>query len=409
MTKPTEVKEQPSDPRVERGEKVPIERIPPFSLADIFPDPQGMLDFQYKSLDEIKGDCFVILDANVMLLPYVMGTVTLGKVIAVYKMLAQQKRLVVPAQSAREFGKHRSKKIAETVKHLQDQASKITSTFPKEVGFLTDNADFLEVQKLSQEIGELGKKIQKKVKAIVEKISANVGRDPVSDSYREVLVGCVRDVEEPKDRAAFEKEMKYRYANEIPPGFKDKSKPDGGAGDLIIWQSILRAGSEGSQNSIFVTADTKSDWYTQSEGAFQPRLELLEEYRVKTGGGTIHIIPLSRLLELYEVDEGAIDDTRKAETAVANSTIQIWSEKKLLTGGRDFYNMVNELDILDRQIEIAQQRFAGLGEEDYNTSLSLPWNRARQHSRLELAALQARRNAMMHQIEAGDDTESTEG
>jgi hypothetical protein len=71
---------------------------------------------------------------------------------------------------------------------------------------------------------------------------------------------------------------------------------------------------------IFVTAEEKQDWW-RNHGAFQPRVELLEEYRAFTGGNTIQIIPLSNLLKLFEVQEDvliAVRDVEEANTIVAN-------------------------------------------------------------------------------------------
>lgn len=389
MTKQNDVNEVPITPAAKQPKDGSTINSSASPLTETFADPQGMLDAQYKTLDEIKDNCFVALDANVLLLPYGLDSVTFGNLIAVYRKLAKQEQLIIPAQAAREFGKHRSKKIAEIVQYLRSQASLLTPPFNKPAGFLADDPEFLEAKELASEIGVVGKKVQVKIEAIIDKISSHVGRDPVSDSYREVFAGRVVGAKEPADKAEFAAEMKRRYSNQIPPGYKDSSKLDGGGGDLLIWQSILHAATEGARDCIFVTMDSKSDWYTQSNGPFQPRLELLEEYRVTTGGGTIHIIPPSRLLELYHGDDVAVANTRAAETTVTIRKEDV--DDDWIDDERAVYGLREELAAIRKGIKVNQDRF-NVGGDDFNTSLSLPWNRANHDVRRNIDSLQRRRN-----------------
>lgn len=71
-----------------------------------------------------------------------------------------------------------------------------------------------------------------------------------------------------------------RYENKVPPGYKDKDdKNPNQYGDLIIWKEILRLGAEKKLPVIFVTDDTKEDWWWKPGGETQgPRVELVDEY-----------------------------------------------------------------------------------------------------------------------------------
>lgn len=75
-------------------------------------------------------------------------------------------------------------------------------------------------------------------------------------------------------------EGETRYEKGVPPGFKDKDKTNENQfGDLIIWKEILRLGKERELPLIFVTDDTKDDWWWRSGGETQgPRVELVDEY-----------------------------------------------------------------------------------------------------------------------------------
>jgi len=361
----------------------------PLFLKGLYPDAQGLLDTRYASLEEMKETCLVVLDATAMLLPYVMGQVTLGKVIDVYRPLAQQARLIVPAQAAREFAKNRSTKIADIVQHLQNWSSAVVAPKNQHIGILAGDSDYAEMQRLCNEVGKLAKSIQSKVKVIAERISSEIGRDPVSEAYRDVLKGCVRDENEPEDEAAFRRDMEERYKSRRPPGYKDMNKSDGGAGDLIIWQTVLRAGNSTGRGCIFVTGDTKTDWYTQSNGAFQPRLELIEEYRLHSNGGSIQIIPLSRLMELYEAGTEAVADTKQAELDIRSPTVDI-PPIQLALAESEWFALNSDLVDIETRIKRTNQQMASFGPEDFNTSLSLPWNRAAHGLRVSMHNLLTR-------------------
>jgi hypothetical protein len=109
--------------------------------------------------------------------------------------------------------------------------------------------------------------------------------------------------------------MAWRYAHSIPPGYKDKGKADDGIGDLLVWKTLLQIGRERKSDCIFVTEDAKGDWWVQSEGVFQPRIELVEEYRQASEGRTIHLVPLSSFLQLFGAEDNVVDEAKQAEVA----------------------------------------------------------------------------------------------
>ena len=94
------------------------------------------------------------------------------------------------------------------------------------------------------------------------------------------------------------KEGAFRYANQIPPGYKD-SETKGGIrqyGDLIIWKEIMLHAHQQKRDVIFVTNDVKSDWSITCNDKEEkeadkplsveignPRRELLAEFGEETG------------------------------------------------------------------------------------------------------------------------------
>ncbi len=84
-------------------------------------------------------------------------------------------------------------------------------------------------------------------------------------------------------------EGKDRYAESIPPGFKDldnkRKKGDRHVyGDLIIWKELINYSKKEKKPLIFVTDDRKEDWWTIENGkTIRPREELIKEFFDLTG------------------------------------------------------------------------------------------------------------------------------
>ena len=293
-----------------------------FWLSGLFPEAGQLFSVHQKPIAEIKSHCIVGLDANVLLLPYELGSSSFSKIAEVYRNISKEKRLIVPAQVAREFIKNRAARLRDLVKNMNDQAESLKFTFPEQVSFLGNEKSFKSIKKQGNVIDKAKKEILSEISVLRKTLTDNVGADPVSTEYREILAKCVVDIEhDEKSHEDLRCEAEWRYRHKIPPGYKDRGKEDGGLGDFIIWKTLLKEAASRKKDLIFVTKDLKGDWWVQSQGAFQPRIELIEEFYRHTGGRTIHMISLSQLLEIFEVAKDAVTDVRRAEENVTNRTL----------------------------------------------------------------------------------------
>lgn len=162
------------------------------------------------------------------------------------------------------------------------------------------------------------------------------------DEIREVLdklfdgkVGSVPESQDALDKI-FEAGNK-RYSEEYPPGYKDKNKKEtylhGGLeyqakyGDYIIWTQILEKAKEQEiENVIFITDDSKEDWWyivnSRGEKTIGPRAELREEITRESSVQTFDILNTSLFLDrgnsIFEVNVSAesISEARKVFHAV---------------------------------------------------------------------------------------------
>jgi hypothetical protein len=101
------------------------------------------------------------------------------------------------------------------------------------------------------------------------------------------------------------KEGKWRYEQELPPGYLDSSEKHGiqKYGDLIIWKEILQKAKSNNCSVIFITNDVKQDWYEEHEKRQSPncpRHELILEFKECTGKD-VWLYTLDQFVEKLEI------------------------------------------------------------------------------------------------------------
>jgi len=137
---------------------------------------------------------------------------------------------------------------------------------------------------------------------------------------------------------------KERYDKKIPPGFKDANKSKGGGdtyfyydglhyekqyGDLILWQQILeKAKDENIDSIVFITDDTKDDWWLNLESngrkSIGPLPELQAEIYRTSNIASFHMYTTSLFLEdgksklKIDVDSKSIEDAIHHSSDVIN-------------------------------------------------------------------------------------------
>lgn len=283
-----------------------------FALEEAFPDAEGIFAASFKKLNDSYENALIVLDTNVLLLPYSMRNEGVEQLKGLYKQLIENDRLFIPKRVAREFARNRNKKLAEIY----------NSVLQRKSGKLKNNLNYpileslVEKEELDAAFASL-EKVEKTYYKAIDKLASTIRSwewsDPVSSMYSELFKPNTL-IEHSRSNDDLIKELEKRFSFKIPPGYKDSSKDDGGIGDLAIWLSLLELGANRRKDVIFVTEDIKPDWWNQSNGAeFLPRYELIDEFRRDAGGNTLHIIRLSKLLEIFEMKQELVEEARLAE------------------------------------------------------------------------------------------------
>lgn len=292
-----------------------------------------------------------VVDTNALLIPYKQHAATLDEIEKVYSKLVSQNRLIIPGHIAREFAKNRVDKlrnIHQSLSQKKDNFNQSIKTLKRDqiessplIKSLDECQEILEIeQKLSEEIDNINKKItnliteyEEKYKKTIDKVLKQIAdwdwNDPVSLMYAKLFNNEVV-VDPDFDKEEVKKDMKWRNQHKIPPGFKDAGKESNSVGDLLIWKTILFIGNNHNKDVVFVSGETKSDWWVRSHNSelLYPRYELVDEFRRSSEGQSFHMIKLSDLLSWYGADDSVIKEVRQEEEQI--SLRKIKEEKRIL-------------------------------------------------------------------------------
>jgi PIN like domain len=134
----------------------------------------------------------------------------------------------------------------------------------------------------------------------------------VSALYREIFTPKTIVAHDTPDEKLLE-ELRWRYAHEVPPGYKDGAKLDEGIGDFAIWKSILKLGKDRNKDVVFVCGEQKHDWvYRSNKVPLVPRMELCDEFNGHTGQH-FGLVSWTRFLELAGAKAETLSEARRAE------------------------------------------------------------------------------------------------
>jgi len=297
-----------------------------FIAQSIYPEAASIFTFQLKSLEEIKDDCYIVLDTNVLLAPYIIGKEDPGKdnllesCQKIYQSLIEKKRLIIPGQVAREFAHRRVDKVAELYQQLSEKKGKIQQIPKGKYPLLNALSEYQQVELLQEEINQKIREYQRAVNQVLAHVQNWQLDDPVRSLYSQIIDESV--IFDPHlDKEEMKKDLLRRQLHHIPPGYKDAGKDDRGIGDVLIWYTILELGKVQKKNVIFVSGDEKPDWFKQSQNvALHLRYELIDEFRRNSGGCSLQVIKFSRFLELYDAEEEIIERVKQEEAQIDESS-----------------------------------------------------------------------------------------
>jgi len=236
----------------------------------------------------------------------------------------------VPHQVASEYLINRVGVISHQIKVYEDAIKstlELKRSFenPKQHPFVKEETLRESVITFDKILDDLG--------AYKSEFLSKVDDDDVKGQLESLLDGCVGEPLSKSDVAEVLVVGPARYAQQIPPGYKDVNKGAGSEimidklrplGDYIVWRQTLAKAKADGLPVVFVTGDSKEDWWTVYSGRpLEPHPKLIDEFVREVGQGFYMYLPetfmekanayLDRVTSQSAVDE--IVDVRSEEVS----------------------------------------------------------------------------------------------
>lgn len=257
------------------------------TISELF---KGYTLYTEKEYKDIWANATIVIDTNILLNLYRYSKESRKAIIDLLKTL--KTRLWIPYQVAKEYFSNRDKVIKDSVKELESLRNQMTKSFGEiDRALKSKEKNYVEIANLEYMFSEFKEKIEKEF----EKINASaIENDSTKEALKiegEILSLIDNHIGKELPKKEYEKyidEGLRRIKEQLPPGYKDSDKEEryNGKtinGDYIVFRSFMNYAKENNKNIIFITADTKDDWFKEIDGEkIGGRQELLHEFYQET-------------------------------------------------------------------------------------------------------------------------------
>ncbi|NQU57838.1 MAG: DUF4935 domain-containing protein [Rhodospirillales bacterium] len=279
---------------------------------------------------QIWQEAIIVLDTTVLLHVYEFAEKTREEFLNILLDAKVKDRLWLPFQVAEEFHRNRLNVIRGQEKPHKDIVGIVDSSF----GYMEKNLRNTNINKhhpyvnKKKALDEVARHKREMLEWLENERLLNKKDIAVQDPLLEKIYTLYeKKISQDLDQAELEslfKEGKERYANKIPPGYEDDNKNERlRYGDLIIWKSLICEAKEKDKDVVFVTDDSKEDWWVKNEDELiSPRPELIKEFR----NGTHHEIIICTSEEFFKRGNSLIGMTTSENSITdINRAISTWA------------------------------------------------------------------------------------
>ncbi|KRA27344.1 MULTISPECIES: PIN-like domain-containing protein [unclassified Pseudomonas] len=261
----------------------------------------GFFPSEMNDIDKMWDDCIFVLDANVLLDLYRYSDLTREKLLEVFEALGE--RLWIPHQVAFEYLNNRLTVIGEQGK-IYDDAVKKVEVLKKSLESHNQHP-FVSEETLNESLAVFARLVTELTdnKRVHDK---RINSDEIKEQLGELFEGRVGRAFDRESLEDILKEGQIRYEQRIPPGFCDVKKMSDSVifeercrpyGDYIVWLQILDKAKLERTPVVFVTGDSKEDWWSGFQGkTLGPQPKLIEEF-LSVVGSSFYMYSPDRFLE----------------------------------------------------------------------------------------------------------------
>ncbi len=274
-----------------------------------------------KEFENLWNDCIFTFDSNVLLNLYMYSEEARETFFEVLKNKKIIDRIWLSHQAGLEYQEHRLTKINEQKRIYNVLCDVLERSLKK----IEEAINSLKEHPII-DLDTMKEKIKKDLSSIIKKIRKEEEKhpkwsydyDPIRDEIDKLFINKVGKPFSEVDLENLYKEGKERYDNDVPPGYKDKGKPENEYGDLILWKQIIGKAKELKTPFILVTDDLKEDWWSKiGKGKISPRPELIRDFR-EEANVLFYIYSTDRFLEYAQekylkekVDKKSIEEIKR--------------------------------------------------------------------------------------------------
>jgi hypothetical protein len=345
------------------------------SFKGFYNPTDSALDEAWKSDETI-----FVFDTNVFLNLYGYAEQTRNDFFDLLESIGD--KIWLPYQVGLEYQRRRLEVIRDEkgiFNKISDNLDKIEKVFKGDFEQLALSRRF---PKLHDNTEKLSKEIHKSINAYKKSVTYWDDKQPCVRSHDNIRdkINTLTDgkLGNPPENQAWLDSLysngEERYSNKIPPGFKDANKAksedryffydelkyDRQFGDLILWMQLIeKASDENIKNVIFITDDSKEDWWyiLDSKGKKQigPHANLQSEVYKKSSVDLFHMYNTSTFLE---------NGKKILNAGVHESSIQDANTFWVQTLGRTTRILKEEISFKEEERDTFKKTFLKL--KDYN-------------------------------------------
>lgn len=281
-----------------------------------------------EQIKKIWAEAIFVFDANVLLNIYRYPESVSKEILSTLSIFKD--RIWLPHSVALEFQRNRLNVIGEQKHRIVDVEKVISAAIEKFTSELRKleldkRHSFVEPDVLLSFFNAAGSQAREKVDEFSSKQmgvnDSDVIREKIDTLFKSRVGPRMVNQETLDD---LYKKFSARYSINQPPGFKDKEKSGGDDsryfhegivyqsqyGDALCWEQMLIHFSEQeSPQLIFVTDDSKEDWWWQVQSSGKktigPRRELIEEYSLRTSSKNFLMYKSSEFLKYANENSNA--------------------------------------------------------------------------------------------------------
>lgn len=272
--------------------------------------------------DVLWQKAVLVFDANALLNLFRYSATTRDEWLELLE--AEKDRLWLPHQVGLEFHRNRrliasqqEKAFADVDRAIANAEDAVRAAINGLRRHPTSEAD-----ELSEVLERHMKKVRRKFKrARARHFEAVIEQDAHDNTLKVITALYEGKVGKPYSQETIEalyKEGEIRYSKSIPPGYMDAANKTGleKYGDLVLWRQILDYSEGAKRPLIFVTDDSKEDWWFKSGSrVLGPRPELIEEH-FAVAGERVHLYQPRAFLKFakergQKISDGALAEAKK--------------------------------------------------------------------------------------------------